>query len=96
MNITLSVSKKDIGNSREVLECLSVEELTHKFIRFLSAEQRLRDWRNTQYSADVRSLVEQAQKEAEIEKTSQGFSQDAVKKRFLETCDTIARKRNHG
>ena len=96
MNITLSVSKKDIGDSREVLECLSVEELTHKFIKFLSAEQRLRDWRNTRYSSEARSLVDQARKDAEVEKNSQGFSQEAVKKRFLNTCDTIARKRNHG
>jgi len=95
MNITLSVSKKDIRGSREILECLSIEELTQKFIRFLSAERRLNEWRNDRYSPNARSLVDQARKEAEIEKESRGFNRDEVKKRFSDTCDAIARKRNH-
>lgn len=94
MNITLSVSKKDIKGSREILECLSIEELTHKFIRFLSAEQRLNEWRNDRYSPKARSLVDRARKEAEIEKESRDFNRDEVRKRFSDTCDTIARKKN--
>ena len=95
MNITLSVSKKDIKDSQEVLDSLSIEELTHKFIRFLSAERRLDEWRNERYSPKARSLVDQARKEEKIEKESRDFNQDEVRKRFSDTCDTIAQKRNH-
>ena len=95
MNITLDLSEEDLASSRKIIEGMTREELTHKFIQFLSAEQNLEDWRKQRYSADTRALVEQARTEAAAEKEPSLHQKEAIRQRFEKTCKTIAQELSH-
>ncbi len=81
MNIILPIPDQAAPKVRNVLERLSPEELSERFLSFVVGLEDYKAWQQQRYSPETRRLVKEAMESG---------SSNATKEDFLKTCQTIS------